>query len=217
MVINRARSSIRSCSSSNARVSMSDLSRGEVAAKAGCAATAASSAARPSEGDASATAHSVLPVAGSTTLKVRPSAASIHLPSMKSRFSTASTTPASRCWFTATLSAGPRSVRYSDCQQSTRRQARGETVMHRPLLTRWPVEQATDFALAQLDYVLQTLSAPRRHRGVLHRAGAGRRRLRACQRAVPRRPTRARRRARHPAGDGRGADRFRSDRKVLGP
>ena len=24
----------------------------------------------------------------------------------------------------------------------------------------WPVEQATDFALAQLDYVLQTLSAP---------------------------------------------------------
>ncbi len=63
---------------------MSERSRGDVAAKPGWAATAASRARIPSAGEASATEQSVSPVAGSTTSNVAAGSASTQRPSMYS-------------------------------------------------------------------------------------------------------------------------------------
>ena len=92
-VISRARSSMRSCSSSKARVRMSARSRGAVAGEARLRAR------RPRRGPvgrrpgaASATAHSASPVDGSRTSKVAPPAASTHVPPMRSCRGAAETT-----------------------------------------------------------------------------------------------------------------------------
>ena len=65
-------------------MSMSERSRGDVAAKPGWAATAASRARTPSVGEASATAQIATPVAGSTTSNVAAVSPSTQRPSMYS-------------------------------------------------------------------------------------------------------------------------------------
>jgi hypothetical protein len=78
-----------------ARRSISPRSRGGIAANGCCAAVAAASASIPSSGPASATSHSALPVAGSSTVRVRPDAAGRHVPPMNRPVGTASITRAS--------------------------------------------------------------------------------------------------------------------------
>src|ERR1700754_3317001 len=80
---------------SYARRRISPRSRGGIPAKDCCAAAAAASASIPSSGLASATSQRALPVAGSSTVRVRPDAARRHSPPMNKPVGTESTTLAS--------------------------------------------------------------------------------------------------------------------------
>ena len=80
----------------------------------------------------------------------------------------------------------------------------------------WTQDEATDFALQRARPHPADDHAAERHRGVLRRAGAGRGRLRPGQHPLPGRPARARRPARHPPRDRRGADRLRPHREFWG-
>src|SRR3954451_2888997 len=89
-VISRAISSARSVTSSKARRRISPRSRGAVAAHSAWVLAAASIAAIPSSGEASATSQRISPVDGSSTGNVFPSAASRSRPPISSFFGTSS-------------------------------------------------------------------------------------------------------------------------------
>ena len=87
-----ANSSARAVIFSYAARSSSPRSRGAVRAQSACAATAASSAARPSATEAAATWVSTRPVDGSSTAMVSPPLPSRHCPPMSRPLGTASIT-----------------------------------------------------------------------------------------------------------------------------
>ncbi len=80
----------------------------------------------------------------------------------------------------------------------------------------WPVEQATDFALAQLDYVLQTLTSPADTAAFLVEPVLGEGGYVPANDRFFAGLRRARRRARHPAGGRRGTDRVGRTGKFWG-
>ena len=95
-VINNASSSARAVISSNARRRISPRSRGAVPAQPSWAATATSSAATPSAGDASATSAKTSPVDGSCTANTALSVAGVVPPPTHRPFGTSATTAVSR-------------------------------------------------------------------------------------------------------------------------